>query len=171
MGTPAMDIGRAKLIGAREIAITRVFDAPRDMVFGAWIDPKAIGQWWGPRGFTTTTYSMEVRPGGVWKYTMHGPDGTNYPNIVRYEEVEIPERITYSLTGGEEGDESHNHRVIVEFRDKGAKTEVSMRLIFPSVEERSHVVDVYGAVQGLNDTTDRLSEYLAAQSAGKGQTK
>ena len=170
MTAATVEIGRARLVGDRETAITRGFDAPRDLVFGAWIDPKAIGQWWGPRGFTTTTYSMEVRPGGLWKYTMHAPDGTNYPNEVRYEEVEIPERIIYSLSGGEEGDETHNHHVIVEFRDKGAKTEVSMRLIFPSVEERSHVVDVYGAVQGLNDTTDRLGEYLAALSAGKGQT-
>jgi uncharacterized protein YndB with AHSA1/START domain len=160
MAAAAMDLGRSKLIGDREIAITRVFDAPRDLVFGAWIDPKAIGEWWGPRGFTTTTHSMEMHAGGVWKYTMHGPDGTNYPNEVRYEEVEIPERIIYSTAGSRENEEPHTHRVIVEFRDKGGKTEISMRMIFPSAAERDHVVNVYGAVQGLNDTTDRLSEYL-----------
>jgi uncharacterized protein YndB with AHSA1/START domain len=160
MAAAAMDIGRSRLVGDREIAITRVFDALRYLVFGAWIDPKAIGQWWGPRGFTTTTHSMETYAGGVWKYTMHGPDGTNYPNKVRYEEVEIPERISYSVTGGTEDDDTHSHRVIVEFRDKGAKTEVSMRMIFTSAAERDHVVNVYGAVQGLNETTDRLGEYL-----------
>jgi uncharacterized protein YndB with AHSA1/START domain len=121
-----------------------------------WIDPKAIGEWWGPRGFTTTTHSMEVHEGGLWQYTMHGPDGTNYPNEVRYEEVEIPERILYSVTGGTEDDGTHTHRVIVEFRDKGGGTEISMRMIFPSATERDHVVNVYGAVQGLNETTDRL---------------
>jgi uncharacterized protein YndB with AHSA1/START domain len=101
-----------------------------------------------------------VHAGGKWKYIMHGPDGTNYPNEVRYEEVEIPERIIYSVTGGTEDDDTHTHRVIVEFRDKGGKTEISMRMIFPSTAERDHVVNVYGAIQGLNDTTDRLDEYL-----------
>ena len=160
MAAAAAEMGRSKLVGDREIAITRVFDAPRDLVFGAWIDPKAIGQWWGPRGFSTTTHSMEVQAGGVWKYTMRGPDGTSYPNEVRYEEVEIPERIIYSTVGGLEDQETHSHRVIVEFRDKGSKTEVSMRMIFPSAAERDHVVNVFGAVEGLNDTTDRLGEYL-----------
>ena len=168
MATAATEIGRSRLVGDREIAITRVFDAPRDLVFGAWIDPKAIGQWWGPRGFSTTTHAMEVHAGGKWKYIMHGPDGTNYPNEVRYEEVEIPERIIYLVTGGTEDDDTHTHRVIVEFRDKGAGTEISMRMIFPSAAERDHVVNVYGAVQGLNETTDRLGEHLAARSEGTG---
>jgi uncharacterized protein YndB with AHSA1/START domain len=160
MAAVVIDPQRAQLVGDREIAITRVFDAPRARVFQAWIDPSAIGQWWGPRGFSTTTHSMEVQAGGLWRYTMHGPDGRNYPNEVRYEEVEIPERIIYSTTGGQEDDDTHTHRVIVEFRDKGAKTEVSMRMIFPSAAERDHVVNVYGAVKGLNEATDRLGEYL-----------
>ena len=161
MAATAMEYGRGRLVGDREMSITRIFDAPRDRVFGAWISPEAIGQWWGPRGFTTTTHSMKVQAGGMWKYTMHGPDGTNYPNEVHYEEVEIPERIIYSLTGGTEDDNTHAHRVIVEFRDKGGKTEVSMRMIFPSAEERDHLVNAYGALKGLGDTIDRLEEYLA----------
>ena len=73
-----------------------------------------------------------------------------------------------ALTGGTEDDATHTHRVIVEFRDKGAGTEISIRMIFPSAVERNHVVNVYGAVQGLNDTTDRLSEYLRGlQNAGQ----
>lgn len=155
-----VDPERARLVGDKEMAITRVFDAPRERVFAAWVDPKAIGQWWGPRGFSTTTHSMEMRAGGVWKYTMHGPDGTDYANEVRYEAVEIPERIIYTTSGGQEEDDDHTHRVIVEFRDSGGKTEVSLRMIFPSAAERDHVVKVYGAVQGLNDTMDRLGEYL-----------
>jgi uncharacterized protein YndB with AHSA1/START domain len=127
-------------------------DAQPVCVFDAWITPEAIGQWWGPRGFTTTTLSIEVRPGGTWKHIMHGPDGTDYRNEVRYEAVEIPERIIYS-TRGQEEDDIHTHRMIVDFREKGAKTEVSMRMIFPSPAERDHAVKVYGAVQGLNDTS------------------
>jgi uncharacterized protein YndB with AHSA1/START domain len=69
----AIELGRPRLVGDREMAITRVFDASREQVFEAWVDPDAIGQWWGPRGVSTTTYSMEPHSGGVWKYTMHGP--------------------------------------------------------------------------------------------------
>lgn len=112
MAAAATNSGRAQPVGDREIAINRIFDAPRKRVFDAWITPEAIAQWWGPRGFTTTTLSMEVRAGGIWKHIMHGPDGTNYPNEIRYEEVEIPERIIYATSGGEEGDETHTHRVM-----------------------------------------------------------
>ncbi|HEY3987797.1 MAG TPA: SRPBCC family protein [Acidobacteriaceae bacterium] len=160
MRAAVTEIGRAQLVGDREMAITRIFDAPRETVFDAWIDSQAIGQWWGPRGFSTTTHSMEMRTGGVWQYTMHGPDGTNYPNEIRYESVEIPERIIYTTSGGREDDDIHTHRVIVEFRDKGGKTEVSLRMIFPSAAERDEIVKVYGALKGLNETMDRLGEYL-----------
>lgn len=83
----------------REIVITRVFDAPRELVWNAWTDPKQIVRWWGPRGFITTIHEMDVRPGGVWKSTMHGPDGTDYPSQSVFVEVVKPERIVYSLGG------------------------------------------------------------------------
>ncbi|HEX4578251.1 MAG TPA: SRPBCC domain-containing protein, partial [Edaphobacter sp.] len=60
----------------REIVFMRVFDAPRRMVWEAWTDPEQVGLWWGPRGFSTTVQEMDVRPGGLWKLVMHGPDGT-----------------------------------------------------------------------------------------------
>jgi uncharacterized protein YndB with AHSA1/START domain len=66
----------------RQIVTTRVLDAPRELVFKMWTDPEHIVQWWGPKGFTTTTYSMDVRPGGVWRFVMHGPDGTDYQNKI-----------------------------------------------------------------------------------------
>jgi len=65
-------------VADREITITRVFDAPREMIWDAWTDPEQNVKWWGPRGFTSTIREMDVRPGGVWKSTMHGPDGTDY---------------------------------------------------------------------------------------------
>ena len=74
----------------REIATTRIFDAPRELVFQAWTDPARIARWWGPRGFTTSTYAMDVRPGGVWRFCMHGPDGVDYENQITYVEVEEP---------------------------------------------------------------------------------
>ena len=71
---------------SNEIAITRIYDAPLRAVWDAWTDPKQVAKWWGPRGFTITTHSKDLRPGGSWKYTMHGPDGTDYPNITVYHE-------------------------------------------------------------------------------------
>jgi uncharacterized protein YndB with AHSA1/START domain len=82
--------------GDREIIITRTFDAPRERVWEAWTDPKQVIKWWGPNGFTNTLFEMDVKPGGVWRHMMHGPDGTDYPNKVVYIEVVKPERLVYS---------------------------------------------------------------------------
>lgn len=79
----------------RELVFTRVLDAPRELVFSAFTDAANIGRWWGPNGFRTTTHEMDVRPGGIWRFTMHGPDGTDYPNRVEYLEVVRPERLIY----------------------------------------------------------------------------
>jgi hypothetical protein len=75
------------LVGDSEIRATRVFDAPRKLVWKVWTDPDHVGKWWGPNGFTTTTYGMEVKPGGIWRYVMHGPDGRDYRNKVTFLEV------------------------------------------------------------------------------------
>ena len=71
-----------------EIALTRLYNAPVKAVWDAWIDPAQVAQWWGPRGFSITTKHKHVRPGATWEYTMHGPDGVDYPNIATYHEVE-----------------------------------------------------------------------------------
>ena len=76
----------------RSIIGTRVFDAPRDLVFSAFTDPKHLAQWWGPDGFTTTTSAFEFRPGGVWRFVMHGPDGRDYQNRITFDEIVAPER-------------------------------------------------------------------------------
>src|SRR6478752_6252060 len=68
-------LSQANLDNPVEIIICRTFTAPRDLVWLAWTDPNHVGRWWGPAGFTTTTHSMDFRPGGSWRYTMHGPDG------------------------------------------------------------------------------------------------
>ncbi len=78
---------------ARTIVTTRVFDAPRDLVFEAWTNPKHLVQWWGPDGFTTTTRAIDVRPARVWRFVMHGPDGVDYENRIVYEEIVKPERL------------------------------------------------------------------------------
>ena len=144
----------------REIVVTRVLDAPHERVFEAFEKPDQIGEWWGPRGFTTTTHEMDMRPGGVWRFVMHGPDGRHYQNRVNYIEVVKPERLVYSH-GGEGDDESVNFHVTVTFEDHDGKTQLTMRSVFPSAEERDRVEREYGAVEGAHQTLARLAEKLA----------
>jgi len=155
---------------ARELSITRMFDAPRDLVFEAWTNSKHVAQWWGPKGFTTTIQQMDVRPGGVWKLVMHGPDGADYPNKSVFSEVVKPERLAYSLSGGKKGTPSVGFDATVTFDAVGGKTRLTMRMVFPSAAERDRVVKEYGADQGLVQTMDRLAEQLAKMSgANRGE--
>jgi uncharacterized protein YndB with AHSA1/START domain len=152
----------AALVGDREIAATRVFDAPRDLVWKVWTEPEHIAKWWGPKGFTTTTYNMDLRPGGVWRFVMHGPD-RDYQNKITYIEVVKPERLAYKH-GGEKEVEPVNFQVTVTFEEQGGKTKVDMRMVFPSANARDYVIETYGAVEGLIQTLGRLEEYLAVLS-------
>jgi uncharacterized protein YndB with AHSA1/START domain len=145
----------------REIVITRVIDAPRELVFKAWTDPMHVAQWWGPRGFTTTIHEMDVRPGGVWKLIMHGPDGTDYPNKIVFDEVTQPERIVYTNSGGKKGGPSAQFQNIVTFEEQSGKTKLTMRMVFQTAEARELLVREYGVLEGGNQTLARLAEYLA----------
>jgi uncharacterized protein YndB with AHSA1/START domain len=77
----------------REVVSTRVLNAPREVVFRAFSDPKHLSQWWGPKGFRNTFHAFDLRPGGHWRVTMHGPEGTDYKNEYVLLEVTEPERI------------------------------------------------------------------------------
>ena len=145
----------------REIVITRVFDAPRELIWNAWTDPKHLAQWWGPRGFTTTIHEMDVRPGGVWKHTMHGPDGTDYPSQSVFIEVVKPERIVYSIVGGKKGDRGVHFDATWTFEAQGDKTRLTLRMVFPSAEAREYAERTYGVVEGGNQTLDRFGVRLA----------
>src|SRR5262245_59007884 len=79
----------------REVIFTRVLDAPREVVWRAWTDLRHIHKWWGPAGFTTTTHEFSFAPGGEWRFIMHGPDGTDYPNRILFREIEAPSRLVY----------------------------------------------------------------------------
>ncbi|MBW3628767.1 MAG: SRPBCC domain-containing protein, partial [Gemmatimonadetes bacterium] len=98
----------------REIVMTRVFDAPRELVFDAWTDPAHVAEWYGPNGFSLTVHEMDVRPGGTWRFIMHGPDGTDYPNRIVYREVVRPERLEYDH-GGDQDDDPARFQVTVTF--------------------------------------------------------
>src|SRR5690606_11790225 len=109
----------------REIKITRLINAPRELAFSAWTDPEKVVKWWGPNGFTTTTKRMEVRPGGVWEYVMHGPDGVDYPNRTGYEEIVPPELLVYTQSG-EAGKRAIQFRSTVTFVQEGGQTRITL---------------------------------------------
>jgi uncharacterized protein YndB with AHSA1/START domain len=150
----------------REIVITRVLNAPRELVFEAWTDPKQVVQWWGPRGFTTTTHKMDVRPGGVWRFVMHGPDGRDYQNKITYLEIVRPERLIYKH-GGDDDLELANFHTTVTFVGRGGKTEVTMRAVFPTAQERDRVVKEYKAIEGGKETLERLDEHVVKMAERK----
>jgi len=143
-------------VADREIAATRIFNAPRQLVWKVWTNPEHIAQWWGPIGFTTTTKQFDLRPAGKWLFTMHGPDGTDYRNDVTYTAVVEPERLEY-----DHGPTPIFH-VTVTFDQEGEKkTKLSMQMLFPTQEERDRTVEKFGAIEGLKQTLGRLEEYLA----------
>lgn len=149
----------------RSIIGTRVFDAPRDLVFSAWTNPRHLAQWWGPNGFTTTTHSFEFRPGGVWRFVMHGPDGRDYQNRITFDEIMPPERIVYRHSGGDDV-EPVQFTQTVTFEDLGnGQTRMTWHGKFPSAEERAHVIREYGADKGLVQTMARLADYAASLAA------
>jgi uncharacterized protein YndB with AHSA1/START domain len=156
---------QANLDSPVEIVICRTFSAPRVLVWQAWTDPNHVGRWWGPAGFTTTTHAMDFRPGGSWRYTMHGPDGRDYGNRIKYIEIDQPSRLVYQL-GGEGVDEAVSFRSEVTFEEISGGTKVTLRSIFPSAEARDFVINDHGAVEGGKQHLANLEDYLVIMSAG-----
>jgi uncharacterized protein YndB with AHSA1/START domain len=148
----------------REIVVSRTIEGPRQLVFAAFTDPEHLAHWWGPNGFTTTTHSFEFRPGGVWDFSMHGPDGTDYPNRIEWREIVPPERIVY--LHGESDDDPAAFVSTVTLLDRGAATEVTLRAVFSTREQRDEVVERYGAIEGGKQTLGRLAAYIATLVAG-----
>ena len=140
-----------------ELYLTRVFDAPVKLVWDAWTDPDQVGQWWGPRGFTITTHSRDLRPGGKWIYTMHGPDGTDYPNITIYHEVEKHARLVYDHGATE--NTPPLFRVTVSFAETEGKTTMNLTMSLASAAAADEA-RIFIKKAGGDATWDRLAEYL-----------
>lgn len=149
---------------SNELKIARLYDAPLQAVWDAWTDPEQVARWWGPRGFTLTTHSKDLRPGGTWIFTMHGPDGTDYPNAICYHEVREREALVYDH-GASEGN-APLFRVSVFFKGSGNKTSMEMTMTLPTPEAaeetRKHVKRAGG-----ESTWDRLAEHLERGVSGK----
>lgn len=147
----------------RSLITTRVFAAPRELVWTAWTKPEHLAHWWGPIGFSTTTHAFDFRPGGVWRFVMHGADGRDYQNRITFDEIVKPERIRYR-----HGDEVELVRfcTTARFEDLGGShTRLTLHAVFPTVADRDRVVRDFRADKGAAETLGRLADYLAQLSA------
>jgi uncharacterized protein YndB with AHSA1/START domain len=147
-------------VAEREIRTERIFDAPREVVFAAWTDPDLLAQWFGPAGFTTTTHEIDVVPGGTWRFTMHGPDGMDFPNKAIYTEVTPPEKLVFEH-GVDGAEYTFTDLVTALFEEVDGKTKLTFTQLFNSKAERDEVAGF--ASEGNNQAFDRLEAILAAR--------
>ena len=146
------------------ISLSRLYDAPLQAVWDAWTQPDEVAQWWGPRGFTITTHSRDLRTGGHWHYTMHGPDGTDYENTTAYLDVVPMQRLVYDHGGHQ--DRPPLFRVTALFTERDGRTRLDMDMAFASPEV---ALQMSGFIRqaGGESTWDRLAEYLGKRHAGR----
>ena len=146
----------------RSIVVSRVFNFAREVVFKAWTDADTLEKWWGPHGFTTTTQKFDFKQGGAWRHIMHGPEGKDYNNNLVYLEIAEPERIVYTITGGEEQEQSKFHTTVF-LAGKDGTTKLTMHMVFVTEEECTKNKEHFGAVEGGNQTLRRLEEFLVSR--------
>jgi uncharacterized protein YndB with AHSA1/START domain len=149
----------------REIVVSRVIDAPRELVFEAFTEVRHLSRWWGPDGFSTTTRSFEFRAGGAWDFVMRGPDGTDYQEWITWTEIVAPERI--ALLHGESRDDPDAFESTLAFEPHGSGTRIVMRTVFPTKDLRDQAVEKYHAIEGGEQTLGNLAAYVTG-TARKG---
>ncbi len=142
----------------REIVVSRVISAPRELVFEAFTEVRHLSRWWGPEGFTTTTRAFEFRVGGEWDFVMHGPDGTDYQEWITWTEITPSERI--ALRHGESRDDPDVFESILTFHPDGEATRLEMRTTFPTKELRDRAVEQSHAIEGGQQTLSHLAAYV-----------
>jgi uncharacterized protein YndB with AHSA1/START domain len=142
----------------RELVISRLLNAPRELVFKVWTDPDHIKNWWGPDGFTNTIHKMDVKPGGEWNLVMHGPDGTDYKNKSIFKEIVKPERIVYDHISGPK------FTATITFTAVGEKTLIRWSMLFESKESFEQTVRTFKADEGLKQNIEKLNQYVITQS-------
>jgi uncharacterized protein YndB with AHSA1/START domain len=137
----------------RELITARTFNAPIELVWEAWTNPKNLTNWWGPKGFTNTFHTFDLKPEGDWKFTMRSPDGSEFLNHSIFEEIAKPEKLTFRHISG------HIFKVVVTFDDSNGQTKLTFKMIFETKEECDET-KVY-AVDANEQNFDRLEEELA----------
>lgn len=148
-------VAPGQAIPARELVTERVIAAPRALVFRAWTEPDQVARWWGPNGFTNTIHEMDVRPGGMWRLTMHGPDGRDYPNENVYLQVAPPALLVYYHQT------TPKFVAVATFEDAPGGTKVTMRSNFLSSDDFDIALNVVGAREGAKQTLERLADHVA----------
>jgi uncharacterized protein YndB with AHSA1/START domain len=149
----------------RTIVITRVFSAPRELVFQAWTDPQHVAQWWGPHGFTNSACDLDLRVGGIFRLHMRGPDGLMYPCKGVFREIEPPARIVYDGLADDNlacgSGLPPNARVTVTFEEDGGETMLTIHTLLRSGPDREAAVAT-GFNIGWTESLDRLAAHLAS---------
>ena len=140
----------------REIRISRLLDAPVELVWEVWTNPEHIKNWWGPNGFTNTITKMDLKPGGEWNLVMHGPDGTDFKNKSVFKEIVALEKIVFEHI-------SPNFLATIEFKGNGNKTQLDWHMLFETKEEFIQVVKTFKADEGLKQNVEKLNNYLETQ--------
>jgi uncharacterized protein YndB with AHSA1/START domain len=144
------------------VTVHRLIHAPRPNVFEAFLAAEPLRKWFGPDGFDTVTHEIDARREGLWRFTMHGPDGTKYPNWVRYVEFVPPERLVWDQ-GRDLGGEPW-HRTTVTLEEADGATHVTLHMQFPDAAARRRAVEERGAVEGGKQTLARLAQYVEARA-------
>jgi uncharacterized protein YndB with AHSA1/START domain len=137
----------------RELIISRLLNAQRELVWKVFTEPEHIKNWWGPDGFTNTIFKMDVRPGGAWEFIMHGPDGTDYKNKSTFLEIIKPEKLSFEHI-------APNFKATITFEKQDNKTLLTWRMLFETAEELTKVVKVFKADEGLKQNITKLEAYL-----------
>lgn len=146
-----------------QLFISRLLHAPRELVFKMWTDPEHMPLWWGPNGFTNTIHAMDAQTGGFCEYTMHGPDGTDYPNYVKYTEI-IPGRKIEYMHGTNAEDVADGFHVVTNFEDEEEGTRISMLMTFEDAADKQRKIDG-GAKHGLTEHMNNMEDYIAFLNA------
>jgi uncharacterized protein YndB with AHSA1/START domain len=145
----------------RELVLTRVFDAPRALLFRAWTNPKHLAQWWGPRGFTNPVCELDVRPDGAIHIVMRGPDGTDHPMVGAFHEIAPPERLVFtSAVDDANGKRLLEARNTVTFTEQSGKTMLTLRaLVVKATPEAAPMLA--GMEAGWTQSLERLEALMA----------
>lgn len=141
----------------REIVVTRVIDAPRELVFTAFTEKEHVENWWVPSG--TTTHEWDAKPGGRWRYSQPAPNGSEYPFKVEFIEIDKPERLVYDFATDAEGAPAPV-RTNVTFEEQDGKTKVTLQLVFATAAAREEAAK-YGGEKGAKMALDNLAYYIA----------
>ena len=156
----AITADAAALSAERELVVTRIFDAPRRLLFKMWTEREHLVRWWGPRGFTGLSSRMDVRPGGAWTRSMQAPDGSVIRKHGVYREIVPPERLVFTyVTDDPEGNPGPATLVTVTFADVGGKTRLTLhQAAFQAVATRDD------HRHGWTGALERFAEYLGANA-------